>query len=52
MFDEHPGFERQESFGGPEFPLADGEPLTHFEIKYAVEERQRYRASWTRKTRS
>ena len=48
VFDEHPDFERQESFGGPEFPLADGEPLTHFEIKYAVEERERHRATWIR----
>jgi len=46
VFDEHPEFERQSVFGGPEFPLGEGEPLTHFEIKYAVEERKRYRASW------
>ena len=52
VFDEHPEFERQERFGGAEFPLAEGEPLTHFEIKYAIEERKRHRASWARKTRS
>ena len=48
VFDDHPGFVRQESFGGPEFPIGEGEPLTHFEIKYAVEERNRHRASWVR----
>ena len=51
VFDEHPAFERQAAFGGPEFPLAEGEPLTHFEIKYAVEERSRHRASWVRSAR-
>lgn len=51
VFDEHAEFERQERFGGPEFPVADGEPLTHFEIKYEVEERKRHRASWVRKPR-
>jgi rhodanese-related sulfurtransferase len=48
----HVEFERLATFGGPEFPLGEGEPLTHFEIKYAVEERKRYRASWIRETRS
>ncbi|NIM00594.1 MAG: tRNA (guanosine(46)-N7)-methyltransferase TrmB [Acidobacteria bacterium] len=51
VFDERPEFERQPSFGGPGFPLAEGEPLTHFEIKYAVEERDRHRASWIRRAR-
>ena len=51
VFDEHPEFERQERFGGPEFPVPEGEPLTHFEIKYEVEERNRHRASWVRARR-
>jgi tRNA (guanine-N7-)-methyltransferase len=51
VFDEHPDFGRLERFGGSEFPIAEGQPLTHFEIKYAVQERQRYRASWARTTR-
>jgi tRNA (guanine-N7-)-methyltransferase len=48
VFDEHLAFERQTVFGGPEFPTDEGEPLTHFEIKYAVEERDRHRATWVR----
>jgi tRNA (guanine-N7-)-methyltransferase len=52
VFDDHAEFERQDSFGGPEFPVEEGQPLTHFEIKYAVEERDRHRASWVRRTRS
>ena len=48
VFDEQPGFARQEHFGGPEFPVAEGQPLTHFEIKYEVEERRRHRATWVR----
>jgi tRNA (guanine-N7-)-methyltransferase len=52
VFDEHAEFDRQERFGGPEFPVAEGEPLTHFEIKYDVEERNRHRASWIRKPRA
>ncbi len=51
VFDEHADFERQAAFGGPEFPSTEGEPLTHFEIKYAVEERDRHRASWVRRKR-
>ena len=51
VFDEHPDFERQATFGGPEFPIEEGQALTHFEIKYAVQERNRHRASWTRRPR-
>jgi len=52
VFDEHPEFERLDRFGGPEFPIPDGEPLTHFEIKYEVEERKRHRATWIRRAGS
>ena len=51
VFDEHPEFERQAHFGGPEFPIAESEPLTHFEIKYAVEERKRHRTTWVARSR-
>lgn len=50
-FDRHDQFERQESFGGEEFPIPEGEPLTHFEIKYATEARSRHRATWVRVAR-
>jgi tRNA (guanine-N7-)-methyltransferase len=52
VFDEHADFKRQTTFGGPEFPIEEGQPLTHFEIKYAVEERNRHRASWIRCSRT
>jgi len=51
VFDGHPEFERQAHFGGPEFPIAESEPLTHFEIKYAVEERKRHRTTWVARSR-
>jgi tRNA (guanine-N7-)-methyltransferase len=51
VFDQHEQFERQEQFGGDEFPIAEGEPLTHFEIKYASENRSRHRATWVRVAR-
>ena len=51
VFDDAPDFTRQQQFGGAEFPVLPGEPLTHFEIKYAVEERHRHRASWVRAAR-
>ena len=52
VFDRRPEFERQERFGGPEFPVAEGDPLTHFEIKYELEERKRHRATWILKDRA
>jgi tRNA (guanine-N7-)-methyltransferase len=49
MLDAHPTFERQEAFGGPEFPLPVDGPLTNFEAKYEVEGRSRHRGSWRRR---
>lgn len=49
LLDAHPAFERLPSFGGPDFPLPQEEPLTNFEVKYAVEGRSRNRASWRRR---
>jgi tRNA (guanine-N7-)-methyltransferase len=49
MLDAHPAFERQEAFGGSEFPLPVDGPLTNFEAKYEVEGRSRHRGSWRRR---
>lgn len=51
VFDSLDPFDRQERFGGEEFPIPEGEPLTHFEIKYASENRSRHRATWVRASR-
>lgn len=49
LLDGHAAFERMPEFGGPDFPLSPDEPLTNFEMKYAVEGRGRHRASWRRR---
>jgi len=49
LLDTHPAFARQPAFGGPEFPLPLGGPLTNFEAKYEVEGRRRHRGSWRRR---
>ena len=49
VFDEHEGFERLPEFGGPDFPVPSDGPLTNFEAKYAIEGRNRHRASWRRR---
>jgi len=49
LLDTHAAFVRQETFGGPGFPLALDGPLTNFEAKYEVEGRSRYRGSWQRR---
>ena len=51
VFDGHEAFERQPNFGGPDFPIPEGEPLTHFEIKYQPQNRNRHRATWLRGAR-
>lgn len=48
VLDRHPAFSRLPAFGGPDFPLPIDEPLTNFEVKYAVEGRSRNRGSWRR----
>jgi len=50
LFDQHPDFERLESFGGESFPLPVDGPLTNYETKYEIEGRSRHRASWRRRT--
>jgi tRNA (guanine-N7-)-methyltransferase len=44
----HDAFERLPEFGGDDFPLPVGQPLTNFETKYLIEGRRRFRASWKR----
>jgi tRNA (guanine-N7-)-methyltransferase len=48
VLDDHAGFERLPAFGGEGFPLPVEEPLTNYEVKYRVEGRERFRASWRR----
>jgi len=48
LLDGHPAFDRLPDFGGPEFPLPAGEPLTNYEEKYLHEGRKRFRGSWRR----
>jgi len=49
LLDTHPGFVRQPTFGGPEFPLPVDGALTNFEAKYEVQGRSRHRGSWRRR---
>ncbi len=52
LLDGHPAFERLSVFGGEDFPLPTDPPLTNYEAKYAVEGRNRHRASWRRRSDS
>ena len=49
LLDGHPGFEREGTFGGADFPLPVDAPLSNFEAKYQVEGRRRHRGTWRRK---
>ena len=49
VLDEHPAFERLPAFGDAPFPLPVDAPLTNYEIKYRIEGRRRFRASWKRR---
>jgi len=46
LMDGRDEFERMPEFGGEDFPLPPGEPLTNYETKYLVEGRKRLRGSW------
>jgi tRNA (guanine-N7-)-methyltransferase len=46
LMDGRAEFEGMPEFGGEDFPLPPGEPLTNYETKYLMEGRKRLRGSW------
>ena len=46
LLDAHSAFRREPEFGGPEFPQPPDAPLTNFEDKYRLTNRDRFRGSW------